>query len=762
MTARQGTYDPFLQGVSQQTPQARSSGQLGAQLNMVSDIVAGLRRRSGVKYHSRIDNVSTNSFIRMIELAGEEYIVIVDTDVGQVKIINFQTGDSNSFTDDYFKASSKLSIKSTMSRDNYFILNTEKIPQKELLPELGKNPSRYGYFNIRSSAFSKWFYFDIAHPSWGTIQIAVPTGGTDASQATPEYVATELESKVRANTTLNNALNIQRTGTTVAFEMKDVNVTDPLVCESTTGVTYVVQSGASRVQNKSDLLGTLPALLDGYTIAVGNVGNSAYYKYNNTIKKWSEVAIWERPYKITNTPYYIYIDEAGNKVFKQLAIQPRMAGEDDNNPMPKFIGYGITGIGAYQSRLVLLSGAYVNLSKTTEFNQFMRSTVTELRDDDAIETSNAGLSSAQFEYCLPYNKDLVLIAQTQQAVIPANSTVLTPKNAVIYPSTKVELSLACEPEIASRTLYYVYQRGDSFYQVGEFIPNTYTDAQYYNQNLTDHIPLYAKGKCTNMSNSTTNNMVVCTSDSPSLLINQYQWQGDQRAQLAFHEWVYPLPVVHTEFHQEFLLSFMPDGHGNIIIGTQNVQLNQLDDKPVPYLDLYHYVEIIDGSAVLPTPLLNTDFVAVIYDHETMRHKEVAYTVQGNVIKCPYDGVIALGYRYKSLYSLTPPFIKDKDGKVIAGAKTTIVRLIMEFKNTGTFNVSVRDTMGSAFDGMYNTAYTWSEAQLGYSWVNSVGSVVIPCRTRLSSTECTIETDSTTDLNLVSTDYLVRPDMKRRL
>ena len=157
--------------------------------------------------------------------------------------------------------------------------------------------------------------------------------------------------------------------------------------------------------------------------------------------------------------------------------------------------YGI----AYQSRLILLSGAYVCMSRSTDPSVFMRTTVEEVLDDDPIEISATSLSNSQFEYAIPFNKDLVLFSNTQQAVVPANSTVLTPKSAVVYPSTQTEVSMAAKPIVAARSLYYVYQRGLDYYQVGEVIPNQYTDSQYNPQNLTDHLPLYATGVCTGMA-----------------------------------------------------------------------------------------------------------------------------------------------------------------------------------------------------------------------------------------------------------------------
>lgn len=768
MSIFEGTYKSLLEGVSQQTPQERRDGQLGEQINMVSDKVAGLRRRGGVLLDSVIPS-SPNCYFKIAMLGGEPYIMSIDPVYGTLRVQHFgASGKVELFTNDYFKASSKGAFRTTVSRDNFFIVNTERTPTKVPSDAVLKNPADYGYFSIRGSQFSKSFIIDVSHSSLpdGKVTKTVVASDSEAAQATPEWVANELLKQFTEDIAFSDKVISTIQGTTVSFELKDkVDNDRPLdVQSSATSGGYVMVSGSSRVSTRSELLGILPPALDGYIMAVGNTGNSVYYKYSDASKKWSEVAAYEKPYTIKDEPMYFYVDGDGEYLLKPLGIQPRSAGDSENNPDPSFLEFGVTGIGAYQSRLVLLSGAYVHLSKTNTFNQFMRTSVAELLDDDAIEISSASLSSAQFEYCIPYNKDLVLISQNQQAVMPANNTVLTPKTAVIYPSTDLDLSLAAEPVSVGRTMYYSYQRGVDYYQIGEFIPNTYADAQYYSQNLTDHIPLYAEGVCTNMAASSTNNMCVFNADSKDVLVNQYMWAGEERAQMAFHKWAYPYPVRYSQFINEYLVTFMDIGDGRTLIGTQNVQLNQLRTKPVPYLDLYTYVDIVDGEGTLDTTLysdLGLKIKGVIYDDINRRHKEVFVKLDGDKIKCPYKGRIAVGVQYNSSFKLTPPFMKDENDKVIAGARSTVQSLRMTFENTGQFNILVQDTMGVSYDRGETTATTWSEADLGYSWVNSIGSVVIPCRTQLSSTECSVYTAGCTDMNVVSVEYTLRVATKRR-
>ena len=921
----EGTYRSLIQGVSQQTPQERLDGQLGAQVNMLSDPVNGLRRRTGTKLHGRM-NVPSGSKFELVQLGGEYYIQCVTPD-GRLVITRFS--DMEVLHDSqypYLAHANKGTIRSTISRNQSFILNTEKVPEKVLdsvstitplsaaentrrawftvqgdarlvgtpseylsvvVPTLGINvsvstaysagahyktysaqertnrlynaimanstlttnfvitrlgntvvllcntanavvtinhswsvsvpsavvirssqsftraqaptdlPSTYhgyhftsagtqyvfdgtrklwlapnqltttlnpkgaGWVRILSGAFSKQYTVSITQGSTATLTYSVTTHASTASQATPEYVATTLASQMNADTNFTTRFAVYRDGTSLAIVAN--TTTDQLVVEVSGGDLYLQSSGASTIRNKDTLPPTLPEQLDGYIQAVGTSNNLSYYQYNHTKRVWTECGAYEDRYTIQNTPMFWYFDyDLGGLIVDSLDIQGRNAGDDNNNPEPAFLGFGITGIGAYQSRLILLSGAYVCMSKSTDPSVFMRTTVEEVLDDDPIEISATSLSNSQFEYAIPFNKDLVLFSNTQQAVVPANSTVMTPKSAVIYPSTQTEVSMAVRPVVAARSLYYVYQRGVDYYQVGEVIPNQYTDSQYNPQNLTDHLPLYATGVCTGMAGSSTNNMVVFTSDTNEVLVNQFVWQGDTRNIMGFHKWVLPRKVLDAAFLQEYNIFFVEDTDGNTLVLTTNTQLNQLGTKPVPFLDIYQYVQtdLIDGNKLEYIP--EGDLVGVIYDEINSRHMEVQIEVEPDgTVTSVHQGTIAVGLRYTSLFTLTPPYLKDDNGKVLAGVKSTVQSFPLTFKGTGEFKYTVQDFLGTASE-VCTSAATWSEVNLGYTWINSVSTTVIPCRAKLDSLACTIQTDTTTDLNLTSAGFVLRTSRKHQL
>lgn len=768
-----GTYATLIQGVSQQTPQQRTDGQLSEQINMTSDIVTGLRRRTGFAYQYTLQNRHSSSWFEIVELNGIYYLQVVEKQ-GQLLIYNLETGILvRSLSNAYFTFNNKASIRSTILGNAVYIVNTEKLPTKRQL-SVGVptfDPAVAGWLHVKSGAFAKSYTVTIARSGISTLTFTVTTDVSNAAQATSEYVATTLLSQMNANTTFTENYEAYRTGTVIGIKAKAGSTgTGQVVVSSTVGDTYMTTSENGVLTLKTLLPAYLPEEFDTYIMAVGTGRNLAYYQYNHIERAWKETAVYEPRYEYTDIGYSWYYDYRHLEVAtSQLVVKGRTAGDDDSNPVPEFFEYGITGLSSYQSRLVILSGAYVNMSRSNDPTVFMRTTVTEVLDDDAIEISATSLSNNQFEYAVPYNKDLVLFARNQQAVIPNNSTVLTPKTAVIYPTTTSDVSLACAPTVIARSLYYTYLRGGGnvAYQVGELLPSPYTDSQYSTQSTTDHIPLYATGVCTCMSGSTAGNLAMFSNDSNEVLVNQFYWVGDDRPLMAYHKWLLAdnLRVhYHKQVNDRILMVVSKEGSDSVHVLATALQLNQLVNKPVPYLDMYSYVTLdSNGEGTVPdwyTAFAASDSLTVVqYSDTDLRYMELEYTVQGNQLVVP-EGVnetVVIGLKYYSGIELTPPFIRDSEGGVISGTRSTLQSLTFTFKDTSAFVYQVQDAYGTASSGD-TSAPSWSEVDLGRTWISDVTTSVIPCRVRLNSAKVVVATESTTDMNILTVEYSVRiPD-----
>ena len=767
-----GTYATLIQGVSQQTPQQRTDGQLSEQINMTSDIVTGLRRRTGFAYQYKLQSIPSSSWFDIIELNGTYYLQTITTS-GYLRIRNLETGvNVHTLYNPYFTFTNKASIRSTILGNAVYIVNTEKVPttQPVFIGVPNFNPRIAGWIHVKSGAFAKSYTVTIARSGVTTLTYTVTTHVSTAAQATSEYVAATLLSQMNADANFNANYYAYLNGTIIGIRAIDTMSSAQVVVSNTVGDTYMTTSEGGVLTLKTLLPAYLPLELDTYIMAVGTGRNLAYYQYDHILRTWKETAVYGTRYEYTNMGYSWYYDYTTSAVVtKQLVVKGRAAGDDDSNPIPEFFEYGITGLSAYQSRLVILSGAYVNMSRSNDPTVFMRTTVTEVLDDDAIEISATSLSNNQFEYAIPYNKDLVLFARNQQAVVPNNSTVLTPKTAVIYPSTTSDVSLACAPTVISRSLYYTYLRGGGnvAYQVGELLPSPYTDSQYSTQSTTDHIPLYATGVCTCMSGSTAGNLAIFSNDSNEVLVNQFYWVGDERPLMAYHKWLLAdnLRVhYHKQVNDRIILVVSKEGSNSVHVLATALQLNQLVSKPVPYLDMYSYVQLdSEGTGALPAwynEFLDSDSLTVVqYSDTNLRYMELAFNVQGNQLIVP-EGAneqVVLGLRYYSGIELTPPFLKDKAGGVVSGARSTLQSLSFTFKDTSEFVYQVSDAYGTASSGD-TFAPSWSEVDLGRTWISDVTTSVIPCRVRLNSAKVVVSTTSTTDMNVLTVEYSVRiPD-----
>lgn len=768
---RQGSYSSLIHGVSQQIPQERSDGQLGEQINMLSDAVTGLRRRVGTQFLADVEYVisSAPQFFEILEFGGSVWYIRIEPSTGNYTFYNVQNKYLKTGTLLYLQGSSNKVYRTVVSMGDLYIMNTDKIPYKQGYGHNNKDPKYYGYFSIVSSSFSRTFKITLKYEGV-EYSAQVTTSATVADQATPAWVAHVLYQQFINKPEVAERFSFKLQGNTVSVTALDKATGKQLQVTSDNTSMYVLVSGASRVMSRNDLLGSLPDTLDEYIMGVGTLDNSAYYQYKYDTGVWSEVGEFQEPYTLMNMPLRVQYNDSALSI-TSLGYTMRKAGNDRNNPEPKFIDYGFTGIGTYQSRLVLLSGAYVYLSQTSDFTNYMRTTVTELLDTDPIEIANASTADAQYEYCIPYNKDLVLIAQNQQAVIPANSTVLTPKTAVIYPTTKNDVSLAASPKVTNRTLYYVYQRGTTSFQVAEFYPSEFSDTQYNAQTLTDHLPTYGTGVCTGIVVGSTDNIVLFLNGTNEIMVHQYLWQGDERKLLSFHKWKFPYKVLSAYVFGSELVFVLEAGLRYIIVGTA-IKLEQID-KPRPYIDMYVRAEAHDigtGYEIdVPTHLAwgnaPENLAVVQLDERTLEHTEVwfEYHEDTQTVSLKEGGHYYIGHRYGSSFTLTPPYIKDETGRVVVGEGSIVQSFKMTFKNTGNFQVQVQDVYGEVHDSSYGSALMWSEAELGHTRQNTVSTVTIPCRTRLSSTGCSLSTTGTLDLNVVNTEYILRiPNKHRRL
>lgn len=790
MSSFESSYLNLLQGVSQQVPRARLPGQLTEQTNMLSDPVTGLRRRPGIQalyaQYSNAPGYSADTdsiFAQFTDIAGSQCHIMVNTKMGEVYIRDVNYTLEKTFQTDYLKATSARAIRAASVGDSLFLANVEVVPQSVTVTS-GYAPERRAYFYIKASAFSKGYSVTLKYGvHTETFSYSTPDG-TDpshAAQATTEYIADQLATAIQNwATTWLPSLNfgVARVGSYVYVEVNNHTSGSVLSITSGSGDFYIGTSGAASIRNAADLPASLPTQADGFIVATGPKESPVYFRYDAASQSWVETGAWGSPTGIQDMPVEIYWDGA-DWVLDESDYEGRYSGDDRTNEAPNFMDWGITGMTAYQGRLVILAGPWVSMSASNKPKRFFRTTVTELLDSDPIHIGSSAASSAAYEYGVPFSKDLLLFSAGYQALIPAGSTALTPRTAQVVVTSTYAADMTASPVAIGRTLVYPAPRSSQFFGVMEMLPSPYTDSQYVSTDATEHLPKYMAGRCRFIVSSSVANMVLFgqTGDKKSLVVHEYSWSGEEKVLRAWHRWTFAHEIAYAYFSGEKINVVCVVEDRYIFVGTIDPRAGAVDsnDMTRPFLD-WNTSHKASGGKVTLNP-----YYAVLLGDIAPRTTQATGDQGGQEIGNTYDkntqtitmhpsfdpdGDLFVGIGFESSFTPTPPTIHDQNGIPITTNKLTLLRYHVLTQNTQKFDVIVRDT-GNRNDPLeYSvTPLKWSspELALGLAPVSREGSVILPCRTNAPTTVVKLTSDGTGEMNVLGLEYVCRvnPKIQRR-
>lgn len=542
------------------------------------------------------------------------------------------------------------------------------------------------------------------------------------------------------------------------------------------GSGFMVASKSGVVPSAGSLPARLPSAANGFICRVGTEDSPQYYRYNHLTTEWSETGAWGSPHSITNVPISILWNGTA-WALRTTAFDGRNAGDDDSNELHEWMTYGISGMGTYQGRLVLMSGPMVSLSASNKPRQFFRSTVTSLVNSDAIEVGAGMNSAAAYEWAIPFQKDLILFSRAYQAVIPSGNSAITPATATVVPTSAHETDTTSSPVTLGRTLMYCTPKSEDFFGAMEMIPSNYTDSQYVSQDSTPHLPKYMGGRCRFAVSSGVASLALFSpsGDPYSLVVHEYHWDGETKVQQAWHQWTFEYPIACAYFASDVVvLAFIQNGH--IVLCTVDPRAGALNasSERRPFLDLNVSASIVGNTVTIPAWMLSfdpliRDKLKLVMVTGALAGEEVGFTngatanTLTTVLSHP-SGTVGIGIPYYSGVIPSPPVVKDYNDQTIHSGKATLQRYMVGTKNSSEFTVNVTDAYSTGEDLAVPTL-SWSspELELGRGLYADTSISIVPCRTDLRSTAMEVSTEGTGELNITSLEYVAKyhPKIKRR-
>lgn len=602
---------------------------------------------------------------------------------------------------------------------------------------------------VHTSQSIALFWTDIGQPAYETVPLTVFT-----SQVT---------------TSGDPSLFVQRDGPYVF-----VTRAGGISVNTSVGTGFMIASKSGVVPSTGDLPARLPSAANGFICRVGTGESPQYYRYNHLTTEWTEVGAWGSPTRITNVPISILWNGTAWALNTESFVG-RNAGDDDSNELHEWMTYGITGMGTYQGRLVLMSGPLVSLSASNKPRHFFRTTVSSLLNSDPIEVGAGMNSAAAYEWAIPFQKDLVLFSRAYQAVIPSGNTAVTPATATVVPTSAHETDTTSSPITLGRTLLYCTPKSEDFFGAMEMIPSNYTDSQYVSQDSTPHLPKYMGGRCRfAVSSGVASLALVAPSGDPySLIVHEYHWDGDTKVQQSWHQWTFEYPIATAYFASDVVvLVFVQNGQA--VIGTIDPRAGALNAQSErrPFLDLNVSLSIVDHVVTIPPWMLTFDpaiasKLGLVSLTGALAGEPVGFTVDGGtlvtVLSHP-SGTVGIGVPFYSGVIPSPPVVKDYNDQTIHSGKATLQRFMIGTKNSSEFQVTVTDAYSTGEELAVPTL-SWSspELELGRGVYADTSISIVPCRTDLRSTAMEVSTTGTGELNITSLEYVAKyhPKIKRR-
>lgn len=772
----EGTMPSLLQGVSQQIPRERQPGQLGMQLNMTSDPVTGIRRRPPAHYVGESTMAAPDQgflFTSYIERGTDGRHLLINTKSGDWQLLSKDTGSvvSSGNTDYFVTSIGATSIQTASIAGLTYILNTEKAPNP-VVDNTGKvDPSSTGFFYVTTVAFSKrWSVSVSANGTTWTANYNSPA--SDASGAAAEAAASYVAEQLLTGLTTAGlpAANIRRSGNYLyIYGMTNVVVT------TDAGKSYAIASNQSRVDQESDLPGNLPNVANGTMCRVGQAGSDmTWYRYNFATRQWVEGGAYGSVSKITNMP----LELAADDLILVRDFEGRLSGDDDSNKDPAFVDNGyLTGIAAFQGRLVLLSGSSVCMSASGLYQRFYRSTVTSLLDSDRIDVSAASAQDSIFRTALQFNRDLVIFGDSMQAVVPG-ANALTPTNTSITLTSEFSCDSRIRPIITGQTVLYPNRRNPEYSGLLEFIPSSYTASQYVSQDATVHLPRYIPGRVMGMHVSSVTNVafVRYSGDYNSLLVYEFLWGEDsKRVQGAYHMWKLPVELLNMHAQSELVYMFVRSATGMVAMLKVDPREGFVADAvyQLPLMDMYLPVQVLGGRFPLPMPLrypgLTLDSVALAYNEQSSAAGDELGLAQlnedfsVNTVRGVPDGTYLAGLRYKSEFTLTPPMLKDNNENLVGSGHVRLLRLDIAARSSGDFDIHVLDSTREVDEDMVGAGVLMNskELSLGSALRADLANIIVPCRTNSDTTDVTLSTNGTLEMNILDVTYILRYNQRRQ-
>jgi hypothetical protein len=567
----------LINGVSQQPSTLRLASQATGQVNFLSSVVDGLKRRPGSRHVAKVSETRWDSaFLHTINRdQAERYLVsikdgaltVLEAETGVARTVNAPAGFG------YLSGGTKDSYRAVTVADYTFLVNKTK----GVTLSSSTTPARVNQamITVKSGNYGKQYKVYLNGVLRGAFSTRKGNDPKDVFDVRTQEIARQLHDTLNGTALMprdpvdsDTAPRLERgSGDFSMFTYSLLADTVVITSSSTAPFTVTVEDdsgGASvvaiyeKVQRFSDLPKVAP---NGFITEITGDNASTFDNYFVKFVASGSTGVWEECPKGGETfkfdpstmPHVLVREADGTFTFKPADWVDRKVGDRARIPDTSFVGRPISDVFFYRNRLGLLSDENIILSKQGEFFDFWRETATTVLDTDPIDIAVSNTRVSILNHALPFNQSLLLFSDNAQFILKS-ADILSAETAFVVQATEFESIAKVRPVGVGQYVYFPVPRG-AHAGVREYYVDE-GNAQNDALDVTSHCPRYIPKDIFKLAASTSEDMVVAlTATEPNTIwVYKFYYGEGGKLQSSWSQWV--LAEGDTILSAEFIESSM--------------------------------------------------------------------------------------------------------------------------------------------------------------------------------------------------------------
>ena len=455
-----------------------------------------------------------------------------------------------------------------------------------------------------------------------------------------------------------------------------------------------------------------PVCTHGFKVKIigedADVENDYYVQFERTDNAtgvgrgiWRECAGFSEDvgFDASTMPHQIVSNADGTFTISECEWDMKLAGDEDSNPAPSFVGSTITSMGLYQNRFVFLTEENCVASRAFDhFNMFSESVI-QASDADPIDVSSSDNQITNLEHILIFNSSLLIMSDKAQFLHSGDKS-FTSKTFSLASKSQFSASPALPPVASATSAFFAYNRGE-YTGIREFNIDQVTGGVQA-ESVTTHILEYISGTPEQIASSTDHNVMFVRASGAKNTIYVYEWfdQEGTRKQASWHSWIFPMDILHMDIIQDTLYLWYEQSTGNFRFVTMDIADRNTTSISFPIrLDLCSHVQAVDSGTTWFVPrVLATlkgiwdDVVVTGGTNSGTEGAAVTWTAAGDdsgvhVKKTSVPDAVGtpwfyIGRKYSSVLTITNPFVRDSKGIPKTASRTSLKYMQFNLADTG--------------------------------------------------------------------------------